>query len=54
MKRIGTFKGSPVYEDPNSPPGKMYFLNDKYMDFASIDARSRWQRFKDWVKRCLK
>lgn len=54
MKKIGEFNGTPVYEDPNAPPGKMFFLNDKFMEFSSIDTRSRWQRLKDWLKQVIR
>jgi hypothetical protein len=56
MKKVGTFRGVDVYEDPNCPPGMLYFLNDNNIDFhaVSIDNRTKWQRIKDWVRRLFK
>lgn len=36
MKLIGHFLGIPFYEDPNAPPGKLFFLNKTYMKFSPI------------------
>lgn len=46
------FYGVPVKIDPNTPPGQIYFLNDKYMEFTRIDARNRKQRVIDFIKKC--
>lgn len=58
MKKVGYINSSkhrnvPVYEDPNCPPGQLYFINDKFLEFARIDNRSRFQRIKDWFKHKL-
>lgn len=50
MKRIGTYNGLPVYEDPNCPLGQMYFMNDHFIQFGRL---SRWQRLKLAVKRWM-
>jgi hypothetical protein len=55
IKKVGDFRGVPVYEDPNCPPGKVYFLNDNYAAVPyAIDTRSRWQHFIDWLKGIFK
>lgn len=55
MKKAGEIKGAPVYVDPNVPPGMIYFINDKNIHHSVVvDARSRWQRIKDWVRRLFK
>lgn len=51
MKFIGYLNGVPIYEDPSAPPAKLYFLNDKYMQFSRFEPLSRWQRFALAVKR---
>lgn len=48
-----SFYGVNIKEDPNCPPGMMYFINEKNLEFHSIDAQSRWQRIKDWFKSLL-
>jgi hypothetical protein len=53
-KVVGNFKGMPVVSDPNAPPGMVYFMNEKNMILATIDARTRWQRIKDWFKRLFR
>lgn len=51
--------------DPNVPDGKLFIFNEKDMQghigiasepvrWAMIDARTRWQRIKDWFKRLVK
>lgn len=54
MKLIGYIGTTPVYEDPAAPPGKLYFLNDHYMQFSRFEPLSRWQRFLVTLKRMLK
>lgn len=48
---VGSFRGIPFKVDPNCPPGIIFMINDKYMEFATIDSRSKWQRFKDRIKK---
>lgn len=48
-----TYRGIDFHEDPNAPKGVMHFMNDYYTDFRSVDSRSKWQRFKDWLLRLL-
>ena len=48
MKKVGYYNGKPVYEDPNSPPNTMYWLNSEYMDFVSFKPskiKYLWYRF---------
>lgn len=54
MKRIGTYNGVPLYEDPDCPPGQIYFLNDKYVRWARFEPLSRWQRFLVTLKRMVR
>lgn len=50
---IGTFKGIHVDVDENVPSGKMFMVNDNYLQFSVIDTRTRWQRFVDGIRRKL-
>ena len=52
--KIGKINGSDVYEDPNCPPDMMYFVNEKNHLVFTVDNRSRWQRFKDWLKEIVR
>ena len=42
-----------VIEDPSCPPNVMYFLSDKFMEFATIkNVRLKWyQRLWNWCKK---
>lgn len=51
MKYEGELKGMPVYSDPNCPPGMLYFINEDNLGYYSIDARSKWRRALDWIKK---
>lgn len=42
------------FVDEKVPSGKMYYLNENFMDFRALDTRSRWQHFVDWLKRKLR
>ena len=60
MKRlVGYYNDVPVYEDPEAPPGVMYFLNDDWEDFrldpdyAYGIKYTPWYRFKRFVKRSI-
>ncbi len=59
MKRVGTYNGVPLYEDPNCPPGQLFFLNEKWADFKHDSSSaygikfSRWYRFKRWMRGLL-
>lgn len=48
-KLIGYFFGTPVYEDPAAPPGQVYLLNEQYLQWHRIDARSRLRRIMDGI-----
>lgn len=50
-KIVGELHRTPVIEDPNCPPGQIYFFNDKNIVLARIDARSRRQRIVDSIKK---
>lgn len=54
MKKVGYINGIAVYEDPDCPPGQLYFLSDKYMDFRVHNISvTRWQAAKLWIRRLL-
>lgn len=54
MKRVGTINGITVYEEPACPPGQLYFLNDRNMQFQVHNIQiSRWQKVKLWIQRQL-
>jgi hypothetical protein len=52
--RARSFHNIPVEVRPDMPPDEIYLINDRYMHFASIDTRTRWQRFRDWLIRKLR
>lgn len=54
MKFKGYINGVPIYEDPNVPPNKLYFLNECSMQFSRFEPLSRWQRFLVTLKRMLR
>lgn len=48
-----SFMGIDFKEDPDCPTGMIYFMNNNYIQFASIDVRTRWQRIRDWFKKYI-
>lgn len=50
MKRIGTYNGFPLYEDPACPPNTLYFLNE---EFYTLSCLSRWERVKARLRQLI-
>lgn len=58
MKKVGTFRGFDVYEDPNAPMNMLYLLNEDSFAALSncyvLNKLNMGQRIKNWVKKLLR
>ena len=48
MKKVGTHNGVDVYEDPNAPPGTLFWLNEEWIDYYNFrpsKIKYLWYRF---------